>query len=362
MRDFWQWVVWETRQQAVPQEVLATFETGFKEALTRLIARTKDLQLKDQFIDMLDCPIVDKRGHCRKFSEYIVSALLKNGIQERFDIEEVLSYLLQHMLLDRSLRTGEPRTTVFDFDERRPYKPGENPLQARFLNWLHFAIRNVSTGKIPRLALGRPGHVPIGQGRRGESNSKEISSDAIPAREAGDVTELAEDIAILLKRREIPYGLPLVDLFKAILAGKPTREQVKQFGEQKTRLGREVIKQTIQDYAEQTGNQKLLGLLRRMNEPEPAKEAPKKLPAQERDYRSITSVIARFDHPIGLAELGRFRRRWLEYPPREKGSGYRNRLHEIMARMVRDEVLQAKKGASGATLYEPGKNFEKYRS
>ena len=72
---------------------------------------------------------------------------------------------------------------------------------------------------------------------------------------------------------------------------------------------------------------------------------------QERDYRSIANVIARFERPVGTADLGRYRRRWLEYPPRAKDSPYRNRLEEILAKMVADGVLKATRGMAGGQLY-----------
>ena len=82
---------------------------------------------------------------------------------------------------------------------------------------------------------------------------------------------------------------------------------------------------------------------------------------QERDYRSIADVVARFDGPVGTSHLGRFRRRWLEYPPRDTASGYRNRLEEVLAAMVRDGVLKATRTAGGATFYSPGPAFDEYQ-
>jgi hypothetical protein len=61
---------------------------------------------------------------------------------------------------------------------------------------------------------------------------------------------------------------------------------------------------------------------------------------------------------VGTADLGRYRRRWLEYPPRDPASGHRNRLEETLASMVRDGVLKAVQTRSGATVYERGPRFE----
>ena len=80
----------------------------------------------------------------------------------------------------------------------------------------------------------------------------------------------------------------------------------------------------------------------------------------ERDYASIAQVVARFDRPVGTADLGSFRRRWLEYPPRDPSSGHRNRLEEVLAAMVRDGVLEAIQTRSGATVYERGPRFQEF--
>jgi len=81
---------------------------------------------------------------------------------------------------------------------------------------------------------------------------------------------------------------------------------------------------------------------------------------RERDYRSIADVVARFERPVGSADLDRFRRRWLEYPPRNAASGYRNRLEEVLAAMVKDGVLRATQRAGGATVYSPGERFDQH--
>jgi hypothetical protein len=81
---------------------------------------------------------------------------------------------------------------------------------------------------------------------------------------------------------------------------------------------------------------------------------------QERDYRSIASVVARFERPVRTADLGRYRRRWLEYPPRSSESSHRNRLEAVLARMVQDGVLKATKGIAGGLVYSPGPQFTRY--
>ena len=94
--------------------------------------------------------------------------------------------------------------------------------------------------------------------------------------------------------------------------------------------------------------------------PKPA--APKLEPGKEKDYASIISVIDRLGRQyIGTSDLGKYRRRWLEYPPRDATSGYRNRLEEVLAQMTQEGVLKATQTAKGAVVYLPGPNYEKYR-
>jgi hypothetical protein len=157
-----------------------------------------------------------------------------------------------------------------------------------------------------------------------------------------------------------------------MLGGMTVDEQRRRFGDRRVRPAREVIIQTIEDYARSTDNRLLLHLLRRLREGEggppeaqarrTAARTPRPvLSDKERDYASIVHVVARFKRPVGSADLGRFRRRWLEYPPRDRTSGHRNRLEEVLARMVQDGVLKATQTRNGATVYEPGLAFDQYR-
>ena len=221
MMTFWQLfqLLVEDRQQLVPPSVLQGYDSEFKQALTNLIRRTTDPVLRRKFIEMLDCPVRDARGNCRGFSEYVVSALIKNGIHHQYDIEAALSYVAEKMLMPTS-DTGEPRTTLFGgFDEKRPYTPNFNPLQARFLKFLQFAVNNIRKGKIPRLSTveRRPqGSVSIGLGRRkDDESSHSISPDEIATQPTGDAdfSEIVADITELLRRKEPAYGLPLVAVF-----------------------------------------------------------------------------------------------------------------------------------------------------
>jgi len=370
MRTFWEWLLAEA--QLVPAEVLQGYEQEFRQQLQKLIQRTRDPDLRDTFRDMLDCPVRDRQGGCRGFAEYILSGLLRHGIHERYDIEAALAYVAEKMLMATG-SSGKSRTTLFGGFEERPHGSGFNPLQARFLSYLHYAINNIRRGKIPRLANveRRPqGTVSIGQGRTGEQVGSSVSPEAIPARRSGeaDLAEMIDDLVTLLRRKERAYPLPLVDVFRAIVAGTKNDELRRRFGDRRARIARQVLAQTIEEYGQATGNYRLLNQLRRSQEPETTPKSTKtanvtvlKQSKKERDYASIVSVIDRFDHPVGTSELGKYRRRWLDYPPRNPLPGYRNRLEEVLANMVKDGVLRATTTAKGATVYSPGANFERYR-
>jgi len=378
MMTFWQLLklLVEERQQLVSPAVLQSYDFEFKQALNSLIERTQDAVLRKKFQDMLDCPVKDGRGNCRGFAEYILSALIKNGIHQQYDIEGALSYVFEKMMMP--IRdTGEPRVTLFgDFDETKPYTPNFNPLQARFFKFLQFAINNVKKGKIVRLSNveRRPeGSVSIGLGRRKDDDTGTISPDQIAARKSGeaDFSEIVADLTELLKKKEPAYGLPLVRLFQAIIAGKNTEQQRQQFGDRTTRTARPIIVQTIRAYAESTGNYHLLSLLTRFegfraNQPAVAgrrlaKTVKPRLPEKERDFASILAVIDRFDRPVGTPDLGKYRRRWLDYPPRNAASGHRNRLEEVLDMMTKEGVLTAIRTQKGAFVYTVGPNAASYQ-
>src|SRR5207244_627726 len=145
-----------------------------------------------------------------------------------------------------------------------------NPLQARFLTFLDYAVRNVARGKIPRLANveRRPeGTVSIGQGRwRPGEEAGGVSPDEIAARPDADadVGEMIADIEALLRKKERASGLPLTDLFRATLGGMAVHQQRTRFGDRPARAGRDAITRTIEDYARSSGNAALLHLLARL--------------------------------------------------------------------------------------------------
>ena len=178
------------------------------------------------------------------------------------------------------------------------------------------------------------------------------------------------DITSLLRQKERAYGLPLVALFQAIISGKNSEQQRREFGDGAVRAARPIIVQTIRTYAEKSGNYHLLTLLNRFeglraNQPtpglRPVRTQKPRLPEKERDYASILSVLERLGRPAGTADLGRYRRRWLEYPPRNPGSGYRNRLEEVLDAMTKEGVLSAIRTAKGAFVYAPGPNAGAYQ-
>jgi len=375
MQDFLELVL-EARQAYVAPSVLQNYERAFRDELVHVIQRTQNPTLRGKLEEMLHCPIVDSRGQCRTFTDYILSALIKNGVHHRCDLESALSYIVEKMLMATS-DSGQPRDTVFGgFQELPDYASG-NPLLARFLKYLKFAVNNVAKGKIPRLASveQRPqGTISIGQGRQKAGDPYAgISPDEIPARRSTekDLDEMVWDIKMLLRQKERTLGLPLEELFISMMQGMRSEEQRITFGDRTARMGRQAIIQTIKGYAESSGNITLLNLLKKFedfqgNQPmqpkrQVAKVAKPVLTEKQRDYASIINVIDRLGRPVGSADLGRYRRRWLEYPARNTALGYRNRLEEVLACMVADGVLKATRTAAGAWTYSPGPQYNRYR-
>jgi hypothetical protein len=377
LTDFLTWMVNEAWRPSIDPPVLQSYEHAFQDHLRALIRRTHDPKLRATFEEMLSCPLRDRRGRCRGFAEYIYGALLKNGIDKRYDMEAAIAYVIEKMLMDTS-DTGDKRTNLFTgFEERPDYVEG-NPLQARFMKYLQFAVNNIKKGKIPRLADNAshpPGTVSIGQGRTKQGDSASgISPDSIPGRQNrdADLDEMIGDITTWLRRREMSSRLPLVKIFQAIMSGMNTEQQRARFGDRVTREARPIVVQVIRQYAEKTENYSLLAMLRRYegfqsNKSMPAKRTPpkattpKREPGRDSDFASVVSVIERLGRPAGSADLMKYRRRWLEYPPRTQEAGYKNRLEEVLALAVKEGVLKAMKTAKGATIYDLGPNAERYR-
>ena len=273
--------------------------------------------------------------------------------------------------------SGEERTTVFTgFDPQAP--DAVEHFRARFMSWLKFAVNNIKKNKVRYLSKveARPqGTLSINVGRTAKDEpTSGVSPEAIPARPSteADYAELVNDIMDLLRKKEPAYGLPLSGVFAAMLAGRNAAQQRTMYGDTAARMARPVILRIVGEYAQQTQNHALAALVRRFqdfraNEPLSPTRTPQKvikpvLDTKSKDYASIVSVIARYNgQPVGTAQLGSYRRRWLEYPPRTPGTTYRNRLEEVLAQMVADGVLRTVRGSQGALVYLPGPNYERFR-
>lgn len=364
----------ESQYLAIEPHVLRAYDTEFRKQLERVIQRTHNPKLRTELEHMLDCNVRDRRGNCRSFSQYIYSALIRNGIHNSYDLEAALQYIVEKMLLDRSEMTGEPKQTLFTGFVERPGYLGGNPLMARFMRFLDMAIRNIKGGRIPRLRQNQgQGWLSIGQGRKGDDESRgTVSPDEIAGRADtdADLKEMIADITTWLRRKEASSGLPLVRLFDAIMAGRNSEQQRKIVGDTAARVGRPIVISTIKDYAQKTENYTLLNLLRRYegfqsNKPMPTKRTPPKTttpklePGKESDFASIVSVIERLGRPAGSSDLMRYRRRWVDYPPRTQKAGYKNRLEEVLDLAVKEGVLKAIKTAK-ATIYGLGPNADQY--
>jgi len=168
MITFLEWLLAEEKE-LVPAQVKQTYENAFKQALQRFFQRTKNPILKEKVKEMLDCPIRDRRGRCRSFTDYIVGALVRNGITDSHEIQSALGHVAERMLMHRQLGTGEGWASVLDdFDESRPFDPDTNPLQARLLGYLRWAITDLAKRKVKEFnAERRPkGTVSITSGRQ----------------------------------------------------------------------------------------------------------------------------------------------------------------------------------------------------
>ncbi len=365
MIGFADWLILEERSYFDP-DVLDSYEQAFQQGLESLIQRTKDPELRRTFEGMQQCPVKNQSGRCSRFVDYIVGALMKNGCHHQYDVEDCLQRIIFRMLSPIGER-GMRKRTIFDFDESRPYdlRVG-NPVEVIFKTYLNNDIRNIMGGRIPALRkTQRPGMVPIGYG--GDDRGS-VSAEEIPGREESDDREMMQDITKLLQHHSTP-DLNLVDLFKSILAGEGTRVQRARFGHSKADMGRRIIVQVIQDYAQRSQNWHLVQLLDRFrdfsgNKPDPRRhpkvEKPPKpprpsYPPDEQDYRSIVQVLEGHGRSVSMLVLGKVRRRWLERKPRDPNSPHPNRLADVLARMLEDGVL-AKQGVR----YVPGPNYARY--
>ena len=362
--EFCEWLFQEERE-IIDRGVVQGYERAFQQGLEGLIQRTKDPVLRSTFEKMRSCPIRTGSG-CTGFTDYILGALIRHHVQRQYDPEQALNYIAFRMLSPRG-ESGKAKSTLWDFDESRPYAPGDNPLEARFKTFVMHDLRSICAGRIARIRnLDRPqGAVSITQGRPKSDPQGGVGAEQIPDRSSENENELITDIMDLLKKKSTP-DMPLVALFRSILAGEGTRVQRTRFGYTKADEGRKIIVKTVEDYAHRTENYRLLRLLDKIRNPEPKKPRPPKsppkpkLPPKEQDFRSIVDVLERHRRKVGTAILGKARRRWLERKPRDPRSPYANRLADVLAAMEHDEVLLRKKGESGGTVWVPGPRYQDY--
>jgi hypothetical protein len=358
---FRDWLVFlEARQEFIAPEIIHSYELGFQQGLEDLIARTKDANLRQEFQRMKATGIRSSSG-CQGFVSYAIACMRKHGLSRQFDLADCLGYIYEQLLGERK-RNGEPKANLFaGFDETRPYQPGDNPLEARYKVAVGRLVRAIATGRIRRLRdiEQRPaGTLSIYGGR----DKGFVSPDEIPGRSDSGFHELLSDITTLLQQRQRQSGLPLVDLFKSIVAGEGTRVQRSRFGYSTADAGRRVIVQTIENYARRSENYGLLRLLDKIQHPEPQEPRPPRQPPKPRvphgdaeDYRSIIDVLEKAGRRGTLALLASKRSRWRERPPRDPSSPHKNRLYDVLARMVDDQVL-TKDGAA----FVPGPRYSEF--
>ncbi len=355
MVAFREWL-FHVEREIIDRAVIAGYDRAFQQGLDELIQRTKDPVLKATFERMRDCNIKTSSGSCISFANYLVGALIRNNIHRHSDPEQALNYMA-FRLLSPVGESGKRKGTLWDFDESRPYAPGDNPLEARFKTFVMNDIRTLTGHKIRRLRnLDRsPGTISITPGRSKDDSQAGIGAGDIPGRESGGEDELLADIMELLRKKSTP-DFDLVALFRSILAGEGTRFQRQFFGHSKADEGRKIIVATIRQYATATENYGLLRLLHRIENPEPksplpAKSPPKpQMPREEKLFRSVVELMEKHGRKVGSAILGKFRRRWVE---RDDPSGkHPNLLTAVLSDMVAAGVIERR-----GVHFVPGSNY-----
>ena len=277
MVRFAEWFLAEERSLVDPS-ILNSYEKAFQQRLEGLIHGTKAPDLRRAFEDMRQCPIRSMNGRCSRFTDYIMAALVKQGCHHQYDVEGSLQRIAFKMLGAVGER-GLPHRGVFDFDESRPYNLRlGNPLQVMFKKYLSNEIRAISMGCIPSIrTIQRPGRLSIG---RGSEDAGMISSDDIPNRAESDEPEMMNDLVELL-RKQSTSTLKLVDLFHSMLDKEGGEVQRQRFGATQAAVGRHMIIQTIERYAQATQNWHMLRLLDRFRECFPSRFAPPQSPKRK---------------------------------------------------------------------------------
>jgi hypothetical protein len=382
--DFREWLIL-TERALIDPVVAQSYERGFRQGLEDLIARTRNPQLRSTFAAMRDCPIRTGTG-CSSFTDYILGALIRHGCHQRCDPEEALAYSYSQMMMPTNM-AGKPKATLFgNFDESRPFNPGDNPLEARFKTAVGNAVRSICSGAVRRLRTVEPrpaGTLSIAPGRqRGDGVAGMISPEEIPDR-PGDRAEreMVADLEQLLRvrQRQNP-DLPIVDLFMALISGElpTTRLQRAKWGKARADAARKTIVAAVEDYARATDNWHLLRLLDRFRDFDPTKpdpnarrsrfrERPAKPPKPkvemsptEMNYRRIVELMERLGRSLTTAQAGHWKRRWTERPPRDPASPHPNRLADTLANMVADGVLELRQTRAGGKLYVPGPRYGEF--
>ena len=363
MVAFKTWLISEERR-LVDQAVQDQYEREFQRQLDALLNRTRSPELRRVLGGMKECPIKTSDGRCYTFTGWTVNSLMRHGCAQRIDVEAALNYIAFRLLSPVGER-GNPRATVFDFDESRPWQPGTNPLEGRFKT---FVLRDIQTvcGKKPSQTLRNmhrpPGTVSIGhRTRHDDPDSGTVSPDEIPAAQSTHESELMADIIALLRKQSTP-ALPLVAVFQAILNGMTLRDQRAKFGHSAADNALAVIKDTIRQYAIDSQNLQLMDLINKRPEPNRPKTSSKPKPAPHpnpeiRDRLSLMDTLEKAGGEGSMTLFGRQRRKWLTYPPRDPNSPHRNRLIDTLTRMV-EEGLLVKRG----TQYQPGPNYAAFRA
>ncbi len=358
MVAFAEWLFQEERE-IIDRAVIAGYDRAFLQGLDGLIQRTRDPVLRNTFEKMRQCNIKTSSGSCVSFGNYLVGALIRHNVHQHSDPEQALNYMAFRLLSPVGER-GNRKGTLWDFDEDRPYAPGDNPLEARFKTFVMNDIRSLCGHKMRSLRnLDRPkGTVSITPGRTKDDPQAGVGAGEIPGRQSDGEAELIADIMGLLQRQSTPE-MPLVDLLRSIMSGTGLANQRKTFGHTFADRGRKIIVKTIEDYAYRTENWSLLRLLDRIRNPEPATPRPPKappkpeMPREERLFRSIVDVMEKHGRKVGSAILGKVRRRWVE---RDDPSGnHPNLLSAVLAAMTAAGVIERK-----GLHYVPGRNYERY--
>jgi hypothetical protein len=142
-----------------------------------------------------------------------------------------------------------------------------------------------------------------------------------------------------------------------MLRGENLRSLRVRIGHTRADRTKNALYQAIDSYAQATGNVALRNLLKKHMENKPDPTAPRSryrekrvdplahLSPDVRDYISILQVVQVAGGEASSAILGKKRARWYGRTPRNPTSPHKTRLHDVLANMVADGVLE-KRGAT----------------